>query len=276
MPSSSSRRGAPRARKSLGQHFLRDETVLHDIASAVNIPEGGFVLEIGPGTGQLTAALLARGFEVVALEIEDRMIGFLEARFKDEPRLRVIEGDARLADFSELLNDGRPFAVVGNLPYFAANPIIRHILEGERKPTEMVVMVQREVAREICAADGDYSMLTIGVRVYAETERLFDVPPHAFTPPPKVHSTVVRLRVRDEPLVAGKAGELFFQVVSRTFRNPRKQIHNALAQGTWLPPGGSQDALRLAEIEPSRRPETLTIPEWQRLVEACEQVRAGA
>jgi len=272
----STRRGEPRARKALGQHFLRDETVLHDIAAAVNVPDDGFVLEIGPGTGQLTAALLDRGFEVVAIEIEERMIGYLERRFAGQERLRVVQGDARLDDLADVVPGDRPFAIAANLPYFAANPIIRHILEGGRRPTEMVVMVQREVADTICARPGDYSLLTIGVRVYAEPERLFDVPPHAFDPPPKVHSTVVRLRLRGKPLIEGDDIVPFFKLVSGTFRNPRKQIHNALGRGTWLPPGGSHAALADAGIEPSRRPETLTIPEWHDLLAACERVRASA
>ncbi|MGK2965839.1 MAG: 16S rRNA (adenine(1518)-N(6)/adenine(1519)-N(6))-dimethyltransferase RsmA [Tepidiformaceae bacterium] len=270
------RQTSPRPRKSLGQHFLRDETVIHDIVAAVRVPAGGFVLEIGPGTGQLTAELLAVGHEVVAVEVENRMVEYLGRRFEGNERLRVVEADARLADLAEVVPGSRPFAMAANLPYFAANPIIRHVLEGERRPTEMVVMVQREVGREICAADGDFSLLTIGVRVYAAVEHLFDVPPHAFTPPPKVFSSVLRLTVRDEPLIPRDDLARFFTLVRATFRNPRKQIHNALAQGTWLPPGGSAVALEAAGVDPMRRPETLTVDEWRHLMDACAEVVASA
>ncbi|MBK6319491.1 MAG: ribosomal RNA small subunit methyltransferase A [Dehalococcoidia bacterium] len=263
----------PRPRKSLGQHFLRDTGILQDIAAAVRCPERGVVLEIGPGTGQLTEYLLAKGCHVVALEIEDRMIAHLERRFAGDPRLRVVPGDARLFDPAEVIPPGMPFAVAGNLPYFAANPIIRHLLESFPKPVEMVVMVQREVAREIAAAEGDWSLLTISVRVYAETELLFDVAPEAFDPPPSVVSSVIRINLRSEPLVPPERNAEFFEFVSRVFRNPRKQIHNGLSRGVWLPPEGARAALEMAGIAPSRRPETLTILEWLRLMDACIEVR---
>ena len=264
----------PRPRKSLGQHFLRDTGILQDIAAAVRCPERGVVLEIGPGTGQLTEYLLAQGCHVVALEIEDRRIAHLERRFAGDPRLRVVPGDARLFDPAEVIPPGMPFAVAGNLPYFAANPIIRHLLESFPKPVEMVVMVQREVAREIAAAQGDWSLLTISVRVYAETELLFDVAPEAFDPPPSVVSSVIRITLRSEPLVTPERNAEFFEFVSRVFRNPRKQIHNGLSRGVWLPPEGARAALEMAGIAPSRRPETLTILEWLRLMDACIEVRA--
>ncbi|MBK7724328.1 MAG: ribosomal RNA small subunit methyltransferase A [Dehalococcoidia bacterium] len=263
----------PRPRKSLGQHFLRDTGILQDIAAAVRCPERGVVLEIGPGTGQLTEYLLAKGCHVVALEIEDRMIAHLERRFAGDPRLRVVPGDARLFDPAEVIPPGMPFAVAGNLPYFAANPIIRHLLESFPKPVEMVVMVQREVAREIAADEGDWSLLTISVRVYAETELLFDVAPEAFDPPPSVVSSVIRITLRSEPLVPPERNAEFFEFVSRVFRNPRKQIHNGLSRGVWLPPEGARAALEMAGIAPSRRPETLTILEWLRLMDACIKVR---
>lgn len=265
---------SPRARKSLGQHFLRDSGVLADIAEAVRVPGGGLVVEIGPGTGELTAALLDRGFQLIAVEIEERMISYLRKRFPGEGRLRLIHGDARDLDLASLVPAGVPFSVAGNLPYFAANPIIRHLLEGSRLPSEMVVMVQREVGREIAAPEGHYSLLTVSVRVYATAEILFDVPAEAFDPPPKVWSSVLRLTLCDQPLVPLERREAFFGLVSRTFRNPRKQIHNALAQGTWLPKEGGAEALASAGIDPSRRAETLTIGEWLALLDACEAIRA--
>ncbi|MBI5947446.1 MAG: ribosomal RNA small subunit methyltransferase A [Chloroflexi bacterium] len=269
------RSGGPRPRKSLGQHFLRDTGVLADIAAAVRVPPGGIILEIGAGTGQLTEFLLERGVPVVAIELEGRLLAHLRDRFGDNPLLTLVQADARDVDPGDLVG-GRPFAVAGNLPYFAANPIIRHFLEAEAKPTEMVVMVQREVGRELAAPPGQMSLLAISVQVYAEAEHLFDVRPEAFDPPPAVVSSVVRLTLRPRPLVAPERNAAFFELVARTFRNPRKQIHNALGQGVWLPKGGAEEALAAAGIDPMRRAETLTIPEWLALLDATDSIRARA
>ena len=137
-------------------------------------------------------------------------------------------------------------------------------------------MVQREVAREICAPRGDSSLLTISVRVYAEPAILFDVPPEAFEPPPAVVSSVVRMTPRAIPLVPDERNAEFFEFVSRTFRNPRKQIHNSLSRAVWLPPEGARAALERAGIDPSRRPETLDIEDWLRLMDSCAEVRSDA
>jgi 16S rRNA (adenine1518-N6/adenine1519-N6)-dimethyltransferase len=266
----------PEPRKALGQHFLRDTGVLRDIADAVEVPEGGLVLEIGPGTGALTAELLERGYEVVAVEVEERMIAFLHRRFAGEPLLHLVEADARDLDVAAVMPRSREFVVAGNLPYFAANPIIRHLLESAPQPREMVVMVQREVAREICAAPGKLSLLGVSVQVYAEPTLLFDVAPEAFDPPPRVWSSVIRLTIRDRPLVPPGRLPAFFELVSKTFRNPRKQIHNSLARGVWLPPEGAEALLAAAGIDPMRRAETVSIPEWLALLDAVEASRAAA
>lgn len=260
----------PRARKALGQHFLVDTGVLADIAAAVRVPAGGLLFEIGAGTGQLTDTLLNAGHEVVALEIEPRLLAHLRHRFEGRERLTLVEGDARLLDLAGVIPPGRPFSVVGNLPYFAANPIIRHLLEGRPLPSELVVMVQREVAREITARPGKLSLLGISVQNYATTEPLFDAPPNAFDPPPAVHSSVVRLTLREDPLVPPARTEAFFALVRGAFRNPRKQIHNALARAPGQLPDAVQPALAAAGIEPVRRPETLAIEEWLALLDAFE------
>ncbi len=244
--------------------------MLADIASAVRVPPGGVVVEIGPGTGQLTAALLDLGHRVVAIEVEERMIRHLGRRFPGEGRLRLVHGDARDIDLAACIPAETPFAVAGNLPYFAANPIIRHLLEGEPKPAGLVVMVQREVARELIAPAGGYSLLTISVLVYATTEHLFDVAPEAFDPPPNVWSSVVRITLRPQPLVPPQRREAFFALVSRTFRNPRKQIHNTLMQAVALPRELTGRALADVGIDPVRRAETLTMEEWLALLDACE------
>ncbi len=262
-----------RARKALGQHFLVDSGVLGDIVAAVRVPPGGILLEIGAGTGQLTAALLDAGHDVIALEIEPRLLAHLRDRFAGRDRLRVVEGDARTIDLTGVIDAERPFSVVGNLPYFAANPIVRHLLEGAPLPAELVIMVQREVAREMTATVRR-SLLGISVQNYATPEPLFDVPPNAFDPPPAVHSAVVRLTLRETPLVPPDRTEAFFALVSGTFRNPRKQIHNALARIPGRNPDAVHPALEAAAINPTRRPETLAIDEWVALLDALEAIEA--
>ena len=263
----------PRPRKALGQHFLRDSGVLADIVEAVEMPAGGVVVEIGAGTGQLTAALAATGHELVAIEIEPRLVRHLGQTFVDSPNVTIVMGDARLIDYARLVPGGRPFVAVGNLPYFAANPIIRHLLEGIPQPQSAVVMVQREVAREVTAPVGKSSLLSLGVQVYADAELLFDVRPEAFDPPPAVYSSVVRLRVRTTPLVPPAEIPAFFDFVSRAFRNPRKQLHNALTRETSLTADEAERSLRDARVDGSRRAETLSIDEWRSLLGAAQAAK---
>jgi 16S rRNA (adenine1518-N6/adenine1519-N6)-dimethyltransferase len=270
-----SRRAEPHARKALGQHFLRDSGVILDIVAAVRPPKEGVVVEIGAGTGQLTAGLLDAGFAVTALEVEPRLVAHLRKRFAGRAALTVVESDARNADYRDITR-GRPFAVAGNLPYFAANPILRHLLESDARPYDIVIMVQREVAQRIAAKPGRLSLLGVSVQVYAEPELLFDVPPEAFDPPPKVWSSVLRLTPRDVPLVPSADIEPFFDLVVKTFRNPRKHLHNSLAMGVTLGKEAAGDALARAAIDPMRRPETLDIAEWRALLAATREVRAGA
>jgi 16S rRNA (adenine1518-N6/adenine1519-N6)-dimethyltransferase len=273
---SNRRSQGPRARKSLGQHFLRDSGVLADIVAAIDVPEGGLIVEIGAGTGQLTAELAATGHEIVAIEIEPRLVRHLRDLFSDVPSVQIVTGDARLIDYGRVVTDGRPFVAVGNLPYFAASPIIRRLLEGSPQPASAVVMVQREVAREIAAPVGKLSLQSLGVQVYAEPRVLFDVPPEAFDPPPAVFSSMVYLNVRAEPLVPRNELDAFFDFVSRAFRNPRKQLHNALTRETSLTADEAHRALHDAGIDGARRAETLSIGEWRTLLAAARPVQVLA
>lgn len=265
--------GSPRARKALGQHFLHDRDVLERIVAA--LPQGGLpVVEIGAGTGELTQVLLDRGHDVIAVEVEPRLLRHLRARFGDNPRLRLAQGDARDLDYAKLV-DSREYVAAGNLPYFAANPIVRGLLESPHQPRAAVVMVQKEVAQEMAPPPGKLSLLGISVQVYATAEYLFDVPPEAFDPPPTVMSGVIRLSIREEPLVVRERMEQFFDVVRKVFRNPRKQIHNALSRGLWLTPEAAQALLVAAAIDPARRPETLSVTEWNSVVAQWKQAHQG-
>lgn len=267
-------RTSPSAKKSLGQHFLHDQDVLARIAEAVPASHGETVVEIGPGTGELTAHLLRRFERLLALELDERMVQHLQRRFAGM-NLRVLHGDARDFDIGEIVPPGAPFHVVGNLPYFAANPIVRRFIEAPPRPKSLVVMVQREVAREMAVADGNFSMLGISIQVYATTELLFDVPPEAFDPPPKVMSTVLRITPREQPLVTPEQTPRFFRLVGSTFKNPRKQIHNSLSRGSWLAPETAMAALSEASIDPTLRPERLSIADWLRLLQVSDRMNGN-
>jgi 16S rRNA (adenine1518-N6/adenine1519-N6)-dimethyltransferase len=266
----------PRAKKSLGQHFLKDPFVLQKIARAVAEAGRGVVLEVGPGTGNLTAGLLEEGLEVLAVEIDQRMYDHLQGRFRGEPGFRVIPGSALEVEPRLLLGRETPYVLAGNLPYFLASAIVRHFLESDTPPQTAVVMVQKEVAREWVARAGDLSLASIGVQVFARPRVLFVVPPEAFAPPPKVRSSVVQLDVLPSPQVPRDELAPFFEVVRGGFKHPRKQLHNSLAAGLWLPPGGADQALGVAGIDPMRRPQTLSIDEWYRVYRAVLAVRKAA
>ena len=252
----------------MGQHFLHDEAVLRKIANVVQ-PSKNTILEIGPGTGNLTEALLDKGFDVFALEIDARLVKKLVAKFAKKEagfkRLHLIEGDARSYDLTGILKD-KQYSVVANLPYYAANPIVRRFLESNPKPENMVVMLQREVAREMIGEGDKFSILGISVQIYAKVSFLFDVSPESFLPPPSVVSSVLHLELRSNPLVPFTLIPDFFNLIRGVFKNPRKQLHNALLAAPWA--GDSFDLkkartiLDKAKVDSSRRPETLTIEEW--------------
>ena len=183
-------------RRRLGQHFLRDSSVAQRIVDAADISVGDVVIEIGPGNGALThhivdAASYA-GSSVILVEIDPKYAVLMEDKFASNPDVRIVCADARDVNFEDLpeLAGGNRYKVVANLPYYAGTPIVRSFLEREAQPASLTVMLQREVARDMCAKPGKMSLLSLAVQIYAEPKKLFDVSPGAFRPPPKVHSTV--------------------------------------------------------------------------------------
>ena len=227
------------SRQPLGQHFLVQGSILERIARAAcpdrEAPEREpLVIEIGPGRGALTERLLARAERVVAIEIDAGLVELLRAKFQDEPRLTVVEADALETDLSQW--GAAPIA--GNLPYYAATPIIEKVLSTERALpagsalTRAVFLVQKEVAARLAAGPGsrDYGYLSVQTQMYAGVERLFDVPPSAFRPPPKVDSTVVRLVPRNRAVELGLTDPArFLRFAGYCFRQKRKTLRNNLA-----------------------------------------------
>ena len=260
-----------RRRARLGQHLLRDERVLERIVEAVpDTPDP--ILEIGAGDGVLTERLAELGRPLVSVELDEGMAFRARRRLSANGLDRsaaVVEQDVLDIDPAETLASVAarpPYGVVGNLPYAITAPIFRKFLEEEsQRPDWMLVMIQHEVAQRVTAKPGKLSLMGVSVQFYAEAELLFAVEREAFDPPPQVRSAVVMLQLRERPAVEVPSVERFFEVVRGGFRSPRKQLHNALAQGVWLPPDGAVEWLEACEIDPSRRPGTLTLEEWARL-----------
>ncbi len=263
-----------RAKKSLGQHFLKDPAVARKIVEAADPGPDEVVVEVGPGTGALTR-LLAESFQsVIAVEIDSRLSDLLQSDLSDLPHVHVVTADVReispqqlLANYTVQISGKQDnYKVVGNLPYFVASPIIRHFLESDCKPAKMVVMVQKEVAENMVARPGKMGLLSLAVQVYGAPMIVTRVPASKFRPKPKVDSAVVAIDVYLEPLVPHP--ERFFRMARAGFRAPRKQLHNSLMQGLEVDVDVIGTALDDVGIDGRRRPATLTIQEWDRLSEA--------
>lgn len=256
---SASRTGA---RKSLGQHFLSDSWTAGRILDAADLSPDDLVVEIGPGRGVLTRRLVDRVKRVVAIELDGELAAALPSRLGFPDNLTCIEADARDVDLAGLIAPETVYKVVANLPYYAANPIVRRFLESQPKPGLLVVMVQQEVAKNMVAQPGGMGILSVATQFYAQAQMVCSVPPKSFKPPPKVTSAVVRLDVLPEPAVEVESEEAFFQVVRAGFAAPRKQLRNSLSQGLAIEPTAGGRILEQAGIDATRRPQTLDIPEW--------------
>lgn len=256
------------AKKSLGQNFLVDRRILRRIISAADISPDDFVLEIGPGRGILTRALAAEAQHVVAVELDDALAERLSAEFAAQRNVRIVHADARQVDVADVVPADTAYKFVANLPYYAALPIVRRFLEVAHKPTLMVVMVQREVARSMTAEPGDMSLLSVSTQLYSKPRIIASVPPRAFRPAPKVTSAIVQMEVLARPAIDLDSTEAFFRLVRAGFSAPRKQIHNCLQQGLGIPRLEVDAMLKQAEIDGRRRPQTISIAEWGRLYAA--------
>ena len=266
--------GVP-ARKSLGQHFLSDRRLLARIAGSVLIGAGETVVEVGAGLGSLTGELAQHAAKVLAVEIDEELCSYLRRRLHRFQNVRVVCADILALTPGELLREGAahpPYVVVGNLPYYITAPVLRHFLEASTRPRRLVVMVQREVAASIVAGPGRMSLLGLSVQFYGTPRTLFSVPPSAFYPPPRVHSALLAIDVRESPAVAVDDASGFFSVARAGFAAPRKQLRNSLALGLGLEPGAAEALLREAGLDPRRRAQERALDEWAALYRACESL----
>ena len=248
----------------LGQHFLEDATIVSAIIDAADLSSADTVVEVGPGRGALTTDLVERAGRVLLLEFDSYLADQLAAKYESNPDVRVLNVDAREfgSDLDPWLIEG-DYKVVANLPYYAANPITRNFLESTRKPISMVIMIQREVANDMAAEPGDMSLLSLAVQIYSTAEHVIDVPPECFNPPPKVHSSVIKLVPSVELRLKFESVDDFFKLARSGFKSPRKQLHNSLSDGLFIPLEDARSLVEQTGFETSRRPATLSLDDWQ-------------
>jgi 16S rRNA (adenine1518-N6/adenine1519-N6)-dimethyltransferase len=260
-------------KKSLGQNFLIDQNILHNIVKAAHLDTSTGVLEIGPGIGALTEQLAKTAGKVVAVEIDQRLIPVLADVMEPYKHVKVIHGDVLKLDLARIFADEysglREISVVANLPYYVTTPIIMKLLEERLPIRHIVVMIQKEVAQRMVAKPGgkEYGSLSIAVQYHCEAEITATVPHTVFIPQPKVDSAVIRLTVRTEPPVTVENEEHFFTVVQASFAQRRKTLFNNLASAFF--DKNDKDKLRIlleeCDIDPARRGETLSIEEYAKL-----------
>jgi len=274
------------AKKSFGQNFLVDQNYIDKIISALNPQSGETIIEIGAGRGALTEKLIESGANVLAIELDWDLIPLLTDKYGDKKNFQIIEEDALKVDFNELVKNPKSeiqnpqsAKLVANLPYNISTAILQK-LTGQREAfSEMVLMFQREVVGRLTAQVGnsERGFLTVLTEAYLETEKLFDIPPNAFRPVPKVWSAVVRLKPKAEISIENQ--QLFRELVSLAFMQKRKTIFNNLknaefdniskADLDWL------EVLKIANVEPTRRAESLYLEDWENIYFAIEKYVIG-
>jgi 16S rRNA (adenine1518-N6/adenine1519-N6)-dimethyltransferase len=291
-----------RPRKGLGQNFLANSFHLNKIVEAAGLTPDDTVLEIGPGPGTLTRLLVEAAGRVIAVELDPGMANLLKSEFGHHKNLTIVEADILQTQVENLIihppsehpqspipnlpspipnlpspisnsqspiSNSQPpsFKVVANLPYYITSAVMRHLLETTPRPERIAVTVQKEVAQRIVATPGQMSLLAVSVQFYGQPKLVHHIPAGAFYPPPRVDSAVVRVDTFSQPSLAVKDVPHFFRVVKAGFGQKRKQLKNSLAAGLHRPGTEIVFAMEKADIDPTRRAETLSLAEWARLAE---------
>ena len=268
--------GEPYPSKRLGQHFLRDQRTIHRIIDALNPRTDETIVEIGPGTGALTSVLVERTGRLIAVEFDNKLAPLLQERFGGFGNFKLVMADALTLDFCKEIQPAHSARLVANLPYNISTAILQRLIAQRACIDEMVLMLQREVVERLLAPAGtsDRGFISVLVEAYCEAEKLFDVAPGAFRPPPKVWSSVMRLKFRPRINAENTDQGLLWEVVSAGFAQKRKTILNNLRhasgrlQEVLKRNGGASIVLCKANVELQRRAETLTLEEWGKIVQA--------
>lgn len=261
-------------KKSLGQNFLHDPNALEKIVSVAELLADDTVVEIGPGTGTLTRVLSEQARHVFAVEVDERMRPILEKELSQQDNVYLVFNDILQTDVLDLVGS-KDFVVVANVPYYITSPIIMHLLDRHRRPRRIVLTMQFEVAERITAEPPDMNRLAVVVQYYGQPQVVTRLKPAAFWPRPDVDSAVLRLDTYATPPVDVPDEKTFFRVVRAGFSQKRKQLKNALSGGLGIKSKVAGTLLEQAEIDPTRRAETLTLAEWAALAQAEADRRAN-
>ncbi len=261
-----------RAKKSLGQNFLKDESVLNRIIASAKLSKEDMVIEIGPGQGALTEKLAEVCKKVIAIEIDDRLIEPLHDKFVEDKNIEIIHDDILKLNLPELIekelkeNNVSSYKVVANIPYYITAPIIRLFLETKIPPMEVIFMVQKEVAERICAKKGEMSILAVSVQYYAKAEFLFTVFKESFDPVPKVDSAIIKItRNIEQEKISKEETKKFFRVVKSGFSAKRKTLINNLSNSLQLDKKEIEEKLLSLGFDANVRAQELGVEDWKNL-----------
>lgn len=255
--------------KTYGQHFLMDETILEDMIDAASVAAGDAVVEVGPGIGNLTSRLLQRGARVLSLEKDEQFAPVLRSLKKQHKNFEYEFTDVLKFNFSE--SGLKNYKVVANIPYYITGKIIQLFLAQGNKPKSLTLLIQKEVAQNVVAKPGQLNLLALSVQLYGQAELVTIVPAHKFYPAPKVDSAVIHITLYKTPKYKIDDEKKFFRILKGCFAGKRKQIHNTLTNNLGV---AKEDALKILselKIQPSARPQQLTIEQWIELYKKIEQ-----
>ncbi|MBU1178540.1 ribosomal RNA small subunit methyltransferase A [Patescibacteria group bacterium] len=251
--------------KRLGQNFLIDQSVINKMVAAADIQADDTVLEIGPGLGVLTEAIANRAGRVLAVEKDRRLISHLRARFRQQKNIEIVEQDIFKLDFIKNGLRDHSYKVVANLPFYITSHFMRFILESEQKPSELVLIVQKEVAQRVVAEPGSHSLLSLSVQFYGQPKIISIIDRRSFYPAPEIEAAILKISLLEKPRVTTSDPDEFFQTLRVGFSSRRKQLHNNLSAGWKISNREAQKILTAAGINHTRRAETLSLKEWEKL-----------
>lgn len=261
--------GILKPKKSLGQNFLKDEAVLNRIIEAANLSNDDVVIEVGPGQGALTGKLVEKCKQVIAVELDDRLIEPLHTKFVGINNLEIIHDDILKINLPQLVGEKLKvdnYKVVANIPYYITAPIIRLFLETKIPPSEVIFMVQKEVAERICAKPGEMSILAVSVQYYAKAEFCFTVFKESFDPVPKVDSAILRItRNNNQETITKEETKKFFRVVKSGFSAKRKTLINNLSNGLQIDKKEIEEKLLSLGFSANTRAQELGVEDWKKL-----------